>query len=135
MHNRFRRFLLIFMMLALPVQAFASAAMLGCEYLRIGSPAHAPADLATLNHHAMGHHADSAMSSCHEASDEQPDTPAGAHKCSHCAACYLAAACPIPFVQTSQVIAIPTTAHLHQSKSFNGFIPEGPERPPRTFLI
>lgn len=136
MHNRFKRFLLIFMVLALPVQAFASVAVLGCEFSRLGNPAVlGEMHKATLNDHSdTGHHASHAMNGCHEASD-QTDTPTGAHKCSHCAACYLAAACPIPFVPTSRVIAIPYTAHLQQAEFFNGFIPEGPERPPRTSLI
>ncbi len=130
MHSRFKRFLLIFMMLALPVQAFASVAVLGCEYSRTRSHAQAPADMVAM-HHATEHHADHAISGCHESPAEQPNAPAGVHKCSHCAACYLAAACPIPSVPTSPVITIPYTAPSQQAETFNGFIPEGPERPPR----
>ena len=108
------------MMLVLPVQAFASAALLGCEFSRSGVEFQ-----ATMDH---------GMSGCHEAAAEKPSMPAGEHQCSHCAACYLAAAFPIPASVTALVAAIPYTPHLHRAEPFSGFIPEGPERPPRTSL-
>ncbi len=120
MHSHFKRFLLIFMMLALPVQAFASAALLGCEFSSAGAEAGI----------AMDH----AMADCHEAPAEKPGVPAGEHQCSHCAACYLAAAFPMPAATATLVAPIPYTPPLARIEPFSGFIPEGPERPPRTSL-
>lgn len=121
MHTRFKRFLLIFMMLALPVQAFASVALLGCELSRA-----APETPIAMDH---------GMSGCHEAPAEKPGAPAGEHQCSHCAACFLAAAFPMPVSAAALLAPIPYIPHLQIAESFSGFIPEGPERPPRTSRI
>ncbi len=117
--NRFKHLLLIFMMLALPVQA--SAALLGCELSRA-----VPKIQVAMDH---------GMSVCHDAPADKPDVPVGEHQCSHCAACYLAAAFPIPVSADALVTPIPYTPHLQIAESFSGFIPEGPERPPRTSRI
>lgn len=121
------------MMLALPLQAFASAAVLGCEFAHgdggmqsapgITSPGITSLGMADMDH---------AMSGCHETSEDPPAPSAGKHQCSHCAACYLAAAFPIPAVIGTAVAPIPYTPHLSVAEAFSGFIPEGPERPPRT---
>jgi hypothetical protein len=119
-HTRFKRFLLIFLMLALPLQAFASVAMLGCEHARSGAEFVAPVAMA--------------MSGCHEAPADQPLPPAAEHQCSHCAACCLASALPIPAAGTTDAMPVPYTPYPHPSVQFSGFLPEGPERPPRTPL-
>ena len=123
MHTRLKRFLLIFMMLALPVQAFASVALLGCEFARGDNGMPAAMDMVGMDH---------AMADCHEAPAGESSVPGGEHQCSHCAACYLAAAFPIPAVLTSPVAPIPYSPHLLITENFSGFVPEGPERPPRT---
>lgn len=128
MHTRLKRFLLIFMMLALPVQAFASVALLGCEFAHADSKMQPAVDMD----HAMTDHA---MADCHQPPAEQSNAPVGEHQCSHCAACYLAAAFPIPAAVAALVTPIPYSPHLHTSESFSGFIPEGPERPPRTSSV
>lgn len=121
MPDRFKRLLLIFMMLALPVQAFASVAMLGCEHTRGSTEFQASTDMT--------------MSGCHEAAPaEQASPPAAEHQCSHCAACYLASALPIPAAITALALPVPYTPHAHPALQFSGFIPEGPERPPRPSL-
>jgi len=123
-HNRLKRFLLIFMMLALPVQAFASAALLACDMS-------IPAAITKVSATPMDH----AMSGCHEDAAEKTALPAGDHQCSHCAVCYLAGAFPIPASATATVTPIPYTPYLQRTEPFSGFIPEGPERPPRTSLV
>lgn len=115
----FKRFLLVFMMLALPVQAFASAAMLGCEPMRVQTQV------------SM----DETMANCHEAPAEQSGTPAGEHQCKHCTACYLATGLPIPVSGASYAAPAPHIPPPHPAAQFSGFIPEGPERPPRTSLV
>lgn len=119
--NRFKHLLMVFMMLALPVQTFASAALLGCELSRA-----APETQVAMDH---------GMSVCHDAPADKPDMPVGEHQCGHCAACYLAAAFPIPAASAALVTPIPYSPYLQTSESFSGFIPEGPERPPRTSRI
>jgi hypothetical protein len=114
-----KRFLLIFLMLAMPVQVFASVSQLGTELTRSESKAHSSHDKA--------------MTACHEASTDQPCHQGMEQHGSHCAACYLAAF-PIPTDRAVLVEAIPYTPHLHPAVLFSGFIPEGPERPPRSSL-
>lgn len=121
-----KRFLLLFMMLALPLQAFASVALLGCEFARQGMEDKVSMDMADMDH---------AMSGCHDAPAENAGMPVGEHQCSHCTACCLAAAFPIPVSPAALVTPIPYIPHLQRDEPFNGFIPNGPERPPRTTSI
>lgn len=104
-------------MLALPLQALASAAMLGCSF------AH-PAPVAQLAP------ADAAMATpCHE--PERNAAPATYSDCSHCASCALASALPIPATDVPAVV--PAARHYSAllTPRFSGFVPDGPERPPR----
>ena len=117
MRTRFHRFLLIVMMLALPLQTFASAAMIGCALTR---HADLPVQMTDME-----------MSGCHE-SAPQPDTAPEPHACSHCAACYLASIPLIPAPDTLPVLPQASPAIPHLAAPFSGFIPDGPERPPRT---
>lgn len=117
--TRFHRFLLLLLMLALPLQAFASAAMLGCAFAH-----QAVAEPEVL--------ADAAMAGCH-ASDES-EAPPARHDCKHCAVCALASAVPIP---ASDMPAMQPVAQAYPScpaAAFSGFVPDGPERPPRLTL-
>jgi hypothetical protein len=116
--TRFHRFLLLLMMLALPVQTFASAAMLDCTFT----------DQAAVAPMAM---AGEMMAGCHE--PEQPDSPSAQHNCKHCAACALASVLPIP--ATYRAAVVPLSVHFlsQPAASFSGFGPSGPERPPRHF--
>lgn len=115
----FHRFLLILLMLALPLQAFASAAMLGCVL----------SDRATAEPMAM---AGGMMAGCHE--PDQPDTPSTQADCEHCAACALASVLPVP--ATDRAAVVPVSIHFlsQPAASFSGFVPSGPERPPRASL-
>ena len=103
------------LILALPVQSFASAAMLGCMM----PPPDAMQPVA--------------MADCHASSD-QPDTPATSHNCNHCAACALASALPIPAASSTPVVPIADCFAAQPAAAFSGFIPDGPERPPRPVL-
>ncbi len=111
----FHRFLLLLLMLALPVQAFAAASMLDCMAV--------PPALAET---------DGMMSGCH--APEQPDTPPAQHDCKHCAACALTSALPIPVTDTLTITAIRGSFTPSPATAFSGFIPDGPERPPRPAL-
>lgn len=118
----FKRFLILLMMLVLPVQTFASAAMLGCAFSHQGpssAPQMAQADKAE------------ALPACH--TPEQPDPEPAQHDCKHCSACYMASALAIPSVFVPPVSAPSQSTILpFAPPSFIGFIPDSPERPPRT---
>ena len=113
------RFLLILLMLALPLQTFASASMLGCMLPQ-------PAAVDPM----AG--ADAMMAGCHE--QEQPGSPSAQHDCKHCAACALGSV--LPLLVADSVVIIPLRHGFTPSpaSAFSGFIPAGPERPPRPFL-
>jgi len=107
------------LMLALPLQTFASAAMLGC----------------TFSHQAIAEPmamADSMMADCHQ--PEPSDAPSSQHNCKHCVACALASALPIPSSDTPAMLPVASHFIVQAAASFSGFIPDGPERPPRPFL-
>ena len=109
------------MMLVLQVETFASAAMLGCAFSQEGA--------SSASQTAQGKGGE-VMHACHES--PQPTTPDTKHNCKYCAACYLASALFIPPTVIAPVAAVSETAIAHPSDSFVGFIPDSPERPPRT---
>lgn len=105
------------LMLALPLQALASASMLGCIF------AH-PATVAELAP------ADAAMTTpCHE--PEPTPIPATQHDCKHCASCALASALPIPATDVPTIVPAISRYSVLPAPHFSGFVPDGPERPPR----
>ncbi|MFP5409423.1 MAG: hypothetical protein ACLGG6_00470 [Gammaproteobacteria bacterium] len=114
MRTRFHRFLLILLMLGLPVQSFAAASMLVCASAHQAMPAQMAA-------------ADEAMAGCHESEPSPPQS----HECKHCTVCALASALPIP--ATDSVRWSVAAPHFLPPfvVSFSGYIPDGPERPPR----
>lgn len=118
----FKRFLILLMMLVLPVQTFASAAMLGCAFSHQGP--------GTAQQMAQMDSAE-ALPACH--TPEQPDPkPVQQHDCQHCAACYVASALAIPSIFEPPVTALSPSAIVpFVPPSFIGFIPDSPERPPR----
>lgn len=115
------RFLLILMMLVLPVQAFASAAMLGCAFSHQGQ----------ATHQALGKQAmtDEAMATCHES--EQTDKTPTSHNCKHCSVCHLASALLVPAIDATPILPVTHSTIPHADDAFIGFIPDSPERPPR----
>ncbi len=118
MRAHFHRFLLIVLMLALPLQAFASAAMLGCV---LSDRAAEPMWMAG-----------GTMTGCHE--PDQPDTPSTQADCEHCAACALASVLPIPASDSAATAPASIRFVSPPAAFFSGFVPSGPERPPRLFL-
>jgi hypothetical protein len=91
--SRFRHLLLCLLMLALPLQGFAAAAMLYCG---VGASSHSHSETTDGHHHAAagalesGH--DHSMGS--QAADVTADAPGvqkqlpdGSHKCGVCSAC------------------------------------------------
>lgn len=118
MRARFRPFLLLLLTLTLPLQALASASMLGCAFTHPGA--------------ALDAVAADAMTACHT---EAPAAPAPEqHDCKQCAACYLASAMPIPALDAGLAVPLPAAHPPTAAARFSGFIPDKPERPPRQRL-
>lgn len=109
------------MMLVLPVQTFASAAMLGCAFSHQGQTSHAHAEKSAR----MGE----PTATCHEPkqTEKSPTSPT----CTHCATCYLASALPVPAVDAGLFFRLTHSVIPHADVAFIGFIPDSPERPPR----
>lgn len=120
---RLHRFLLMVLMLALPVQAFAYSGMQACLF----------SDQGVVEPRAMSDE-DMSMSGCHEADPSQHQGHPAQHECKFCAACALASALPIEFVGSTPVVPIVHSFAPQPAASFSGFIPDSPERPPRTPL-
>jgi hypothetical protein len=112
------RFLLMLLLLILPLQALAAVSMSGCPLNSVAVP---PA--AETMH----------MAGCHENTSPPGDAPV-AHDCTHCAACVLAAACPLPRHPDLTLAPALQRYMPHTAAVFSGFIPSGPERPPRLSL-
>lgn len=140
MSIRIRTVLMWLLLLALPMQGYATATMVSC-----GPNHHRMAAAAQLvdavSASATAHHSHHGMQGphAHEASavaDEQDTrhlSPASKFKCSACATCCVGAALPItPLVFAA---AAPSGA---PSSVFSigpiGFQTDGPDRPPRTLL-
>ena len=106
----------------------------------------APAMTATSAHSHHGHHADSSSGMAVAASSHQDAQAvikapvAQPHKhasnaCDNCAKCCLAGAAAPPSVNLSSVDVSPARiVYTRACASLSGFIPDGPERPPRYFL-
>lgn len=119
MRARFHRFLLLLLMLALPLQGFASASMRGCT---LSDPAPEPEVTAV-----------GMMADCHE-TEPSDHHPRAQHDCKHCAACALGAALPVPVAGTAAIAPAPSRYAAQPDSVFSGFVPDGPERPPRPIL-
>lgn len=106
-------------MLALPLQALASASMLACTFSHQPAPQQAVSDAA-------------AMGGCHDPA--QTDAPSASHTCKHCAACALGSALPIPTGGSLAIATLTRSFPPIAAVSFAGVVPDGPERPPRPRL-
>lgn len=131
MLSKYKRYLLSFIMLLLPLQAMASAAAFGCMLSHQGHT------------HKLVHSerivADETMEDCHESSQIQiqsqaPDEENSPHECKHCSGCYLAASPMIPSLNTTSILPVRSLVITRDLTSFSGHIPDSPERPPRPHL-
>ncbi|MBT9567438.1 MAG: hypothetical protein IV085_03990 [Thiobacillus sp.] len=124
MRSPFKRFLLFLMLLVLPLQGFASAAMLGCAFSHPAQTLQHAFDMQAMT--------DDSGATCHESEPTGKVSPSKA--CSHCAACYLASALLVPAIDI--VTIVPATHRIVSlaDDAFTGHIPDSPERPPRPYF-
>lgn len=134
MNRVLKTFFVWLLLIALPLQGYASVNMLTCEPSRHHGAAHVHAD-ATASH-AMQHQHDSAQSDADQKAAGH-GTPAGKHggtPCHSCQACCTGAILmsSVDWVSADIDSVLPSAAPVVH---FAGHIPGGLERPPRTFHI
>lgn len=135
--SRLRTLLRCFLMLALPFQGFAAAAMVAC-----GLPNAAPAQMQhhgdTLGQakqstgaHDVAHHMHGEMQLQADAGsqDFHPDVSAGDHKCSVCSVCHAAALLDTPM--TGEAHALPEANPALPARAMASLAPTLPDKPPR----
>ena len=126
--------------IAIPVQGFASIAMMNCEQ----SSSHQSKSVAAAAGHDHDHHSGHDISSHHsnDAVDSDNHTAQKIDKTKHsCAHCVKCASCCLGF--TFQTTSSSPIRQLNAAKVtfsdntliFTGFIPSGLERPPRFTLV
>ncbi|MDP1863371.1 MAG: hypothetical protein Q8K52_05625 [Thiobacillus sp.] len=109
------------MMLVLPVQSFASAAMLGCVFSYQGQ--------STFQHMEQQAMSGEALATCHE--PKETDKAPNSNNCKHCTVCHAASTLMIPAVDAAPIVPFAHRVAPHADDTFIGFIPDSPERPPR----
>jgi len=133
-----RTLILWLVLLAVPFQGFASAAMLGCGVGNMGHPAPAspaPADMrAEHAHHGMHGAEHHAMPAADAGDQHHSAQHHGDARCGACSACSIGAA-----IVPAPVLALPVHAPPRLAAPFSaGLLPSVdlalPERPPRFIL-
>ena len=108
-------------MLVLPLQTFASAAMLGCAFSHQGQTTHQAPDKQAMSGEALA--------TCHES--EPTDKSPNPHNCKHCTVCHAASTLMVPAVDAAPIVPFAHRVVPYANDTFIGFIPDSPERPPR----
>lgn len=135
--SRFCTFLLWLMMLALPMQGFASASMQYCgkgaEHTVVQAPAESGAHHAEASgdSHTHAMHAEAMQAAGSEqAPNVQNQLPDAAHKCGVCASCCNLVGMTAS-TQTVAIRAAPNAAYIEPLARIHS-VPSGlPEKPPR----
>lgn len=137
--SRFCTFLLWLMMLALPMQGFASASMQYCgkraDHMALQVPSdpeahHHHADASNDGHQHAMHAAATQAADSEQALDVQNQLPDAAHKCGVCASCCnLVGMTAAP--QTVAVHSAPNAAYVEPSALIHSVPSALPEKPPR----
>jgi hypothetical protein len=132
-----KTFLVWMLMLLLPLHAVAASVGMSCAPVRQHGALEMSHHQAALDAHAQhgGAHADHAVHGAAPAADEHAPTPDIAKKvhssCSACSALCAGAVAPpsaflpLPTFDGSEALVVSASAFL------TGFIPDGPQRPPR----
>lgn len=143
--NRFLKTFLIWMLaVMLPAQVTASSIKMTCGPGSHMPPQHAPellhfqhdSDVAYAHHHA--HHYHDMVGTNEEVSSSKSADMTGKFKssyCSACAACCIGAAVAPTVLEWTPSSSSAIAPVLASVSSFEGFIPPGPERPPRPIAI
>jgi len=145
--SRFLKIAILWLLaFALPMQGFASSAMLDCGVAQQasrsasqrhmhqaqGQQAHHHEQLAANQHHA----ADASQASSNDSPANDSHHHNGAGKCSACASCCLSSAISAP---SALDLVAPLPAGLETGaqpdQQFTAYFPEGLERPPHSLAI
>jgi hypothetical protein len=140
MHRLFKLALLSLLVLALPLQGVAAAVTLcGPIHQRMAGGPGATA-VSAVHDHQSHHHGTITTSGFvvaandAPASQSTPDSPLDTPSCSACATCCSGAATAGLGRAPGTVFTAAICVYPHDA-SFSGFIPEGPEDPPRSILV
>jgi hypothetical protein len=122
-----RSLFLWLLVLALPVQGWAAAAMASCSHHH-GAASHA----AVVGHgaNAQVDHGQAPADADETGHGDTEAAPASPHTCSACAACCTVGALPSPVLTVPADAAAPTVFAALQP-TVGAFAADGPERPPR----
>lgn len=135
---RLRVLLLWLLMLALPLQGMAAAAMVACglpQPLSTSAAHHAQPPHAEGHEHAAMHAHHAAPAGGHQAHaadqhhDEHAKADSGIHKCSVCSACHAAALLNMHL--PAQAHALPQASPSMGSVAMASQAPRLPDKPPR----
>lgn len=141
MFRVFKTFLLWLLIAALPIQGAAAVIKASCGPRHHGVSIEAS---VSDHHHSVGTLAHGDVSAemvavdneavvafaLTEQADSSPKLPVSSF-CSACAACCAGAVAPPPSLSLTPTFLVVEAAVLPPVVSFTGFIPAGPERPPR----
>ena len=121
----FRNLFLCLLMLTVPFQGFAAAAMIMCAT----TPSHHAEAPGSSAHHGDAEHEDGAVVKSQPA-DDQKSLPSTVHKCGVCAACCSAAVIS-SYVHVPAVAAPASALRVETLASIYAVHPQHPEKPPR----
>ena len=131
--SRLRSLLLCLLMLALPFQGFAAAAMVACglpqaPVAQAEAHRHAHEQHATGNHDAAQHHHEAQASDPQDAQHKHAASGLD-HKCGACSVCHAAALLDTPL--NSQPHALPQASPSMGQAAIATLAPRLPDKPPR----
>jgi hypothetical protein len=127
--------------LAVPIQGAAAATMVLCgpihQRIAIVSQVEAATTHGTHDQHKSHHHvsADAKASGHHDSQKDMSELPTGKYSCSACAACCSSTAISGPAYLVPDLIFVSNNPVAAEASPFSGFVPEGPEHPPRSILV
>jgi hypothetical protein len=134
-----RRLLIVLLVLALPLQGYAAASMLGCAPVPPSPAAHEQdAHAAHAAHASHKHGAGVSLAEGHaphhtaaSADEDNAHAVSGGGKCSQCAVCSVGVAL-LPALPLLDATAAPQSVVRQPSRLPAAFLTGGIERPPRT---
>ncbi len=137
MHTKFRTALLWLLFLLLPLQGFATSAMLFCKSMH-----HPEITMQTSNPNACDHiehqhiqHAQHALSDTNSDHSPHHQSHNDTTNCSACTSCCVGTALILSFDRTVSSVSPGPHSIAFLTIHFVGHIPAGPERPPRQTLV
>jgi hypothetical protein len=126
------------LVLALPAQGVAAATMVFCgpihQRMALAGQVQAATVHATHEQH-KAHHRVAADAGHQDSAKSAQELPTDQYSCSTCAACCSATAISAPAFHIPDLAFVSSNPVPAPASSFSGFVPDGPEHPPRSILV